>query len=134
MIINHCPALDVIQHLKSTYNCKGYKFYLNPSVWVEIVFRNQNCVLLSGIACFDRGQGLGSAALKSICQTADKFNCGIVLLIDPFMVYGQGILLNKHQLQIWYERNGFKKDERFGMYTFYRSPKMRLDKINLNYI
>ena len=81
----------------------------------------ENYVHISDIRSMQRGSGAGSAALKSLCNLADKFNIGLDL---DAKAYEAGAPLNTKQLRDWYLRNGFKVD--YGSasegYTMVRAP------------
>lgn len=60
-------------------------------------------ILLNSIRSFERGKGQGSAALKMLCDAADRFGVSIQLIASSF---GDG--LSNDDLIEWYGRYGFE--------------------------
>ncbi len=66
---------------------------------------NANSVRLSEIRTFEGGKGHGRAALKQLCDLADKEGIRIVGTVKPTIKKR----LNKRQLCSWYKRNRFQE-------------------------
>lgn len=78
----------------------------------------EGCIHLSFIRSFEKGTGAGSAALKWLCQLADKHGVPIELHAKP--VGKGGLTANK--LREWYMRHGFKSNG--SKYDLIRQPKI----------
>lgn len=78
---------------------------------------------MSSIMSFEKkNAGQASAALKWLCELADKHNVTMDLIVSPIKNAGavEGKSLTKSQLTAWYAKNGFVKTRND---TMERTPK-----------
>lgn len=97
---------------------KEYKAATTPEfgmrVWHDLVgFKlsewNGHIQLDHVISLAKKGTGNASAALKWLCDLADKHKVTIELEVEPIKKAGaEGKPLTKAQLKQWYKKNGFK--------------------------
>jgi hypothetical protein len=78
--------------------------------FVQFIVNSPQCVTIHRLWTLQRGQGNGAAVLRRVCDLADYYGVELTLKTLPFGRKPHP--MSRDQLLAWYERHGFKGNQR----------------------